>query len=520
MDRSSPLAAMPPPAASMNIFRRTSHSHQVSLPNMPAFRDFEVAYGASFDSPTTTLAADLSQNFHIAKSPVQPTPRRSLLQSFSFGQSKVEKTPPGDLLSSPGGDPMDLSPLPHKSRPALSTSSSSSSTYSSKFSRTSSSTSTSSVSSTNENYSRLISRPAAVARQRTIGSIGLRSHPNFECAPSVTANDLDKAFSNSPDSARHLPKTVGFGLDTPTSNTSLAGGFLPATDCSSADSPLANMVSRPSHNMLRAKVRRTQSMFQRPDEFLAAEVNENKNVMAAAASKNMSPFSPQTATPGNVPLPCYFLDRQDDAFKRISSDTLINVMRGQFCQYYDRLIIVDCRFEYEFEGGHITGAVNMNSADALETALLENPPKERCLLIFHCEYSAHRAPRMATHLRSCDRHLNMNSYPELHYPDIYILDGGYSSFFSNHRSMCVPQQYVEMDASEYKEACEREMNRFRKGMRRTVTFSGTSSSSFGAQSLASHMVKSSHSFQERSSSFAAPLADIRAQQLNLPFPFK
>lgn len=104
MDRSSPLAAMPPPAAFSALFRARSHTHQVSLPSV---RDF--------DSPTSTLAADLSQNFHINRSsPVTATPRRSLMQSFSFGKPACDKTPPVNLHSSPSADGSDLSPLPHK----------------------------------------------------------------------------------------------------------------------------------------------------------------------------------------------------------------------------------------------------------------------------------------------------------------------------------------------------------------------------------------------------------------------
>jgi M-phase inducer tyrosine phosphatase len=93
----------------------------------------------------------------------------------------------------------------------------------------------------------------------------------------------------------------------------------------------------------------------------------------------------------------------------------------------------------------------------------------------------------ALHLRNRDRHLNMHRYPELHYPDIYILDGGYSNFFSSHRSRCEPQQYVEMTNSNHRDACEREMNKFRKNMRglRTQSYSFTGVSAFHGHSTSS-----------------------------------
>ena len=31
-----------------------------------------------------------------------------------------------------------------------------------------------------------------------------------------------------------------------------------------------------------------------------------------------------------------------------------------------KVIVVDCRFDYEYQGGHIKGAINVNSKDAME----------------------------------------------------------------------------------------------------------------------------------------------------------
>ncbi len=60
---------------------------------------------------------------------------------------------------------------------------------------------------------------------------------------------------------------------------------------------------------------------------------------------------------------------------------------------------------------------------------------------------------------------NAARYPVLTYPEVYILDGGYSSFFKNHRSRCYPQSYVEMDSREHEAECERGLNRIRIGQR-------------------------------------------------------
>lgn len=56
----------------------------------------------------------------------------------------------------------------------------------------------------------------------------------------------------------------------------------------------------------------------------------------------------------------------------------------------------------------------------------------------------------------------MDKYPNLSYPEMYILHGGYSAFFEGHRSMCYPQNYVEMAAKEHAHACERGLGKVKQ----------------------------------------------------------
>lgn len=91
-------------------------------------------------------------------------------------------------------------------------------------------------------------------------------------------------------------------------------------------------------------------------------------------------------------LPHFVADQEN--LPRITKETMINVLDGHYSDHYDQTHIVDCRFEYEYEGGHIDGAVNFNDKEQLTGKLFESPTSTRTLLIFHCEYSAHRAPLM------------------------------------------------------------------------------------------------------------------------------
>ena len=68
----------------------------------------------------------------------------------------------------------------------------------------------------------------------------------------------------------------------------------------------------------------------------------------------------------------------------------------------------------------------------------------------------------AKFIRNRDRAANDYRYPKLTYPEMYILDGGYSCFFKIHQIRCFPQNYVEMAAKEHERACERGMNKLKQ----------------------------------------------------------
>lgn len=161
-------------------------------------------------------------------------------------------------------------------------------------------------------------------------------------------------------------------------------------------------------------------------------------------------------------LPHFLLEGQLDSIPQINKSTLLDILDSKYNGRYDQQMIVDCRFEYEFEGGHIDGAVNYSNKDLLTSQLFHSSLSGKTLLIFYCEYSAYRAPMMARYVRQQDRTFNAEQYPKLTFPEVYILHTGYSGFFSEHRDRCFPQNYVEMDANEHAFTREREMGRLRQ----------------------------------------------------------
>uniref|UniRef100_A0A4W6DR57 M-phase inducer phosphatase n=1 Tax=Lates calcarifer TaxID=8187 RepID=A0A4W6DR57_LATCA len=148
------------------------------------------------------------------------------------------------------------------------------------------------------------------------------------------------------------------------------------------------------------------------------------------------------------------VDGKHQDLKYITSDIMVAALTGQFNHLVERVIVIDCRYPYEFEGGHIKGALNLHQEEQVEDFLLKTPivpscPEKRVVIVFHCEFSSERGPRMCRFVRERDR--AMNDYPILHYPELYILKGGYKDFFPDFQSQCEPQSYRPMHHEDFKE---------------------------------------------------------------------
>ncbi|NWX58278.1 MPIP2 phosphatase, partial [Promerops cafer] len=154
------------------------------------------------------------------------------------------------------------------------------------------------------------------------------------------------------------------------------------------------------------------------------------------------------------------VEGKDPGLKYISPGTLAAVLMGHFSSFIESSIVVDCRYPYEYEGGHIKGAVNLPLQRDVDEFLLEQPmvpldASKRVIVIFHCEFSVERGPKMCKFLRERDR--SCHEYPQLHYPELYVLKGGYREFFFQFPSHCEPRDYRPMEHQAFKE----ELRKFR-----------------------------------------------------------
>ncbi|XP_023245038.1 M-phase inducer phosphatase-like isoform X2 [Copidosoma floridanum] len=160
---------------------------------------------------------------------------------------------------------------------------------------------------------------------------------------------------------------------------------------------------------------------------------------------------------GDFSKPCILplAEGRHEDLKSISVETLSRLVDGEFADMVSDYKIVDCRYPYEYEAGHIKGALNLYTKEMIEEFLLKplehaapsiesDVSRKRSILVFHCEFSWERGPNMSRFLRNIDRQLNKEHYPALHYPEIYLLHGGYQRFYKEMKSMCTPQDYRPM----------------------------------------------------------------------------
>ena len=129
-------------------------------------------------------------------------------------------------------------------------------------------------------------------------------------------------------------------------------------------------------------------MFEHPGDVMNAKQDGDESHSPRGLSSVMD-----TEESPSLKLP-HFTPTEPDSLPRITHETLIQVLDGAFDHLYDEKAIIDCRFEYEYNGGHIEGALNFCDKEQLAERLFSAPTNNNTLLILHCEYSAHRAPLM------------------------------------------------------------------------------------------------------------------------------
>lgn len=86
------------------------------------------------------------------------------------------------------------------------------------------------------------------------------------------------------------------------------------------------------------------------------------------------------------------------------------------------------------------------------------------MIIFHCEYSPNRGPRLWSYLRNMDRKLKSDNYPQLTYPQTYLLQVDYSGFAIQQGDLLEPHhKCVSMFEESFKQDYLSEKDEWQQG---------------------------------------------------------
>jgi hypothetical protein len=138
------------------------------------------------------------------------------------------------------------------------------------------------------------------------------------------------------------------------------------------------MAFRRGNNVKRQRQANVVRMDLNKEKYLLGVLDRGRD-MVSKSILNLPHFG--ASEPGSLP--------------RITESTLLELLQGAYDHVYNEKVIIDCRFEYEYAGGHIQGALNYWDREKLVEWLFRKPSSSTStLVVLYCEYSEYRAPLM------------------------------------------------------------------------------------------------------------------------------
>lgn len=111
-----------------------------------------------------------------------------------------------------------------------------------------------------------------------------------------------------------------------------------------------------------------------------------------------------------------------------------------------RLLIVDCRWPYEYMAGHVKSAVNYYWGPIIKEDLFLGKRgfdlSEDVDIFFYCQYSQVRAVKMSNYMRHITKNSNFCR-------DLLVVDGGFDKIYHNCRDI-IDGTYVAEKSPEYR----------------------------------------------------------------------
>jgi hypothetical protein len=127
----------------------------------------------------------------------------------------------------------------------------------------------------------------------------------------------------------------------------------------------------------------------------------------------------------------------------ISASVLAGIISDPTANPFKHTFIIDARSPREYAGGHIQGSYNAESLRELLNFLTLFWTCEDIGIVIHCEFTSRRAPMLAQEFRNYDRQIALRDRCPIAFPETYLLEGGYSTFYAQFPGLCQGKYLME-----------------------------------------------------------------------------
>ncbi|OHS93999.1 Rhodanese-like domain containing protein [Tritrichomonas foetus] len=131
--------------------------------------------------------------------------------------------------------------------------------------------------------------------------------------------------------------------------------------------------------------------------------------------------------------------------KLITADEFEGILTGNLSNDYLKILPLDCRYDYEYKAGHISGAKNITDMESLLSIFSRYKNSKNVCVVFYCEFSTVRGPKFMTRFIEFDSLLNSPNETRF-FQNVFLLKGGFSNFYElkkNNQAVCAGN-YVKM----------------------------------------------------------------------------
>jgi M-phase inducer tyrosine phosphatase len=157
-------------------------------------------------------------------------------------------------------------------------------------------------------------------------------------------------------------------------------------------------------------------------------------------------------------------------------------LNGAFKEQIASYQVIECRFDYEYHGGHVPGAININTTMQLEEYFLSDTAKKPIPSVWGRWPKARPCLPLRVQCQMCANLVRSFLNSELSFSPTYtfvsvqstcarrivplittiILEGGYCQYFKESVACCETPGYVRMDDPNHAASRKEELDHFHK----------------------------------------------------------